>query len=88
MMLSARKTHELLSDLVWQYPLGPATFAACPACGDSMGGRGGWYCRDCIKSELLKRGVDANRLDDLVQRLERAQSLQQEIRDLVRELAQ
>lgn len=86
MQLSERKKPDLLSDLIWQYPLHPATFAACPVCGDSMGGRGGWYCRNCIKAELLNRGVNENRLDDLVQRLERAQSLQQEIRDLVREL--
>lgn len=84
--LEHRVKSDLLSDLVWQYPLHPTTFAACPNCGDSMGGRGGWYCRECIKGELLKRGVDKNRLSDLIQRLVRAQTLQQEIRDLTRKL--
>lgn len=84
--LKERATPTLLSDFIWQFPLQPATFAACPVCKDTMGGRGGWYCRDCIKSELIKRGVNKNRLEDLEQRLVRAQVLQQEIRDLGREL--
>jgi hypothetical protein len=84
--LQKRTTSTLLSDLVFQYPLSAATFAACASCNDNMGSRGGWYCRECIKDELIKRGVDKNRLDDLEQRLVRAQTLQQEIRDLCREL--
>lgn len=82
----SKKEAALLSDFIWQFPLQPATFAACPACKDTMGGRGGWYCRNCIKSELIKRGVNKNRLNDLEQRLVRTQVLQQEIRDLCRGL--
>lgn len=84
--LQERTTPTLLSDLVFQYPLQSATFAACAMCKDTMGSRGGWYCRNCIKNELIKRGVNKNRLNDLEQRLVRAQVLQQEIRDLGREL--
>lgn len=84
--LSERSKRDLLSDLAWQYPLHPAEFSACPACRSEMGGRGGWFCRDCIRGELVKRGVNEVRLDDLIQRLVRAQSLHQEILDLSRKL--
>lgn len=84
--LSERSKQDLLSDLAWQYPLHPAEFSACPACRSEMGGRGGWFCRDCIRNELIKRGVSETGLSDLIQRLVRAQTLHQEISDSIRKL--
>lgn len=87
MSIEQRTKADLLADLVYQYPLFPATFAACTNCGSNMGARGGWYCRDCVSAELLKRGVSAARLDDLRQRLVYMQQAQEQIRVIQRELS-
>lgn len=79
----------LLSELVLQYPLQPSVIGHCQSCyGVMIFSPLNFYCKNCIRVELNKRNINKNRVDDLVQRLERAQKLQQEIRDLVRELGQ
>ena len=85
--LITRSTADLLTDLAFQYPLQAATFAACPVCADPMGSRGGWYCRECITGELLGRGVNQHRLDDLKDRLVMMQQLQEQVEAMMRELA-
>lgn len=80
-------TQILLQDFIKQHPLQPSVIARCESCYNTMVFVPmGFYCKDCIKNELIKRGVNKNRLDDLEQRLVRAQTLQQEIRDLCRGL--
>ena len=87
MTIEKRTTRDLLADLIYQYPAWPSTFAACAGCASSMGARGGWYCRDCVSAELIRRGVNAVRLEDLKQRLVYMQQVQEEVNAIQRELA-
>jgi len=80
-------TKTLLSYFILQFPLQPSVIARCENCYKTMiFAPMNFYCKDCIRVELEKRSFDKNRLDDLEQRLVRAQVLQQEIRDLCRGL--
>lgn len=79
--LKTKTRQDLLNDLAFQYPVSVASFSNCIGCTEHKS-RGGWYCKECIKKELLERGLNEDRLGDLIGKLKDAQIIHQEVRDL------
>lgn len=79
--LKTRTRQDLLNDLIFQHPVSAASFMQCLGCKDHKS-RSGWYCKECIKKELLDRGLSETKLNDLLDRLVDVQRMHQEIREM------